>query len=382
MTPPGTEPFTIAVADSVLADLHERLDRTRWPDEIPGSGWAHGAALDDVRALAHYWRHTFDWRAREAELNATFPGSRVTIDGLGIHYAHLPGVGRSPTPLLLLHGWPGSFVEMDKIVGPLTDPAAHGGSADDAFDIVVPSLPGHGFSDAPGAGFGADRCAPFLHRLMTDVLGYTSYGVQGGDRGAMVGMSIGHQFPRSVLGLHLNLAGGIPGDGDDRTPDEDAWLADTAAWLAEEGGYSAIQSTRPLTLAYGLHDSPVGLLAWIAEKWKVWSDCDGDLLSCFTPDDLLTNVTVYWVTQSLRSSAHWYLEHRLHPPAAMRPVRIDVPTGVAMFPHEVMRPPHSAVARKYDLRQFTEMPRGGHFAAMEQPELLVEDMRSFFRLVR
>jgi pimeloyl-ACP methyl ester carboxylesterase len=286
-------------------------------------------------------------------------------------------------PLLLLHGWPGSFAEMVKVAPMLADPGAHGGDPADAFDVVVPSLPGHGFSDiVTRPGYGADECADDMHTLMTEVLGHDRYGCQGGDRGAFVSAGLADRHPDAVVGIHLNFPTGIPGDGDERTDDERRWLDDQAAWMATEGGYIAIQSTKPQTLAFGLNDSPVGLLAWIVEKWRAWSDCGGDVEACFTKDELLTNATLYWATQTIRSSMHYYLEHRRNPPAAMRPVRIEVPTGVAMFPAEVVRPPRSAVARKYDLRHWTDMPRGGHFAAMEQPDALVEDVRAFFRPLR
>jgi pimeloyl-ACP methyl ester carboxylesterase len=286
-------------------------------------------------------------------------------------------------PLLLLHGWPGSFAEMYKVAPLLADPGAHGGDPRDAFDVIVPSLPGHGLSDAVlQPGFGADECSDVMRALMTDVLAIPRFGAQGGDRGAFVSAGLGHRHADAVLGIHLNLAGGIPGSGDELTDAERQWLAEQQAWFAEEGGYIAIQGTRPQTLGFALNDSPVGLLAWIVEKWRAWSDCNGDVESCFTKDELLTNATVYWVTQTIRSSMHYYYEHRVNPPAAVRPVRIDVPTGIAMFPVEVMHVPQTAVARKYDVRRWTEMPAGGHFAAMEQPDALVAEVRDFFRPLR
>ncbi|HVM64583.1 MAG TPA: epoxide hydrolase, partial [Acidimicrobiales bacterium] len=351
------EPFGLAVADELLDDLADRVRRTRWTDAIPGSGWMFGADAGYLRKLADYWVDGFDWRAQERLLNARLPGYITELDGRRLHFAHVPGEGPRPMPLVLLHGWPGSFAEMYKVAPLLAGPAAHGGDARDAFHVVVPSLPGHGFSDAVLApGFGADECAAIVRSVMVDVLGYPSFGAQGGDRGAFVATALGHQARDHVRGIHLNLAGGIPA----RPPDgeEAAWLDDQARWLADEGGYIAIQSTRPQTLAFALNDSPVGLLAWVVEKWRAWSDCDGDPERCFTPDELLTNVTLYWVTGTIRSSMHWYLEHRQRPPVFVRPERVDVPTGVAVFPKEVMRTPRSAVARKYDLRHWTTMPRG------------------------
>jgi pimeloyl-ACP methyl ester carboxylesterase len=314
-------------------------------------------------------------------LNDRLPGWSATIDGRGVHAARLPGKGPEPLPLVLLHGWPGSFVEMVKVAPMLADPAAYGGDPADAFDVVVPSLPGHGYSDPPlQEGFGADECADLMRTLMVDVLHYERFGAQGGDRGAFVATGLGYRHADVVAGIHLNLAGGIPGAPPTR--EEVAWLADQSRWMADEGGYMAVQGTRPQTLGVALNDSPVGLLAWIVDKWRAWSDCRGDVETCFTADELLTNVTLYWLTATIRSSMHWYLEHRRRPPAFVRPERIEVPTGVAAFPREVMRTPRGAVERKYDLRQWTDMDRGGHFAAMEQPLALVEDVRRFFRPLR
>jgi pimeloyl-ACP methyl ester carboxylesterase len=375
------EPFPIAVADDVLDDLADRIRRTRWTDAIPGAGWEFGADVDYLRSLARYWADGFDWRAQERLFNERLPSYVAEVDGRRLHFAHLRGTGPRPMPLVLLHGWPGSFAELYKVAPLLADPGAHGGDARDAFDVVVPSLPGHGFSEPVlAAGFGADECAEVVRALMVDVLGYPWFGAQGGDRGAFVATALGYLVRDHVRGIHLNLAGGIPAQPPEA--EEGAWLDDQARWLADEGGYIAIQSTRPLTIGLALNDSPVGLLAWIVEKWRAWSDCDGDLERCFTEDELLANVTLYWVTGTIRSSVHWYLEHRRRPPVFVRPERIEVPTGVATFPKEVMRTPRSAVARKYDLRHWTTMAKGGHFAAMEQPDALVEDIRTFFRPLR
>jgi pimeloyl-ACP methyl ester carboxylesterase len=376
-------PCPIAVDQAVLDDLAERVRRTRWSDGITGAGWDHGTDLAYLRELAAYWVDGFDWRAQERALNKRLPGWVASVGGRRIHFASSPGRGPAPLPLLLLHGWPGSFVEMAKVAPLLADPGAHGGDPADAFDVFVPSLPGHGFSDPVlSEGYGADECADDLHALMTGVLGIERFGCQGGDRGAFVSIGMAHRHRPSVIGIHLNLATGIVGSGDDLTDDERRWSADTAAWMAEEGGYIAIQSTRPQTLGVALNDSPVGLLSWIVEKWRAWSDCGGDVERCFTRDELLTNATLYWVTGTIRSSMHYYLEHRRRPPVAVRPERVDVPTGVAMFPAEVMRVPRTAVERKFDVRRWTDMPRGGHFAAMEQPEALVAEIRAFFRPLR
>ncbi|HEX4216880.1 MAG TPA: epoxide hydrolase [Acidimicrobiales bacterium] len=377
------QPFPVAVEDDVLDDLFDRVRRTRYTDAVPGAGWTHGTSIDYLRELAGYWADGFDWRAQERWLNQQLPGWVVDIEGRRVHYARCPGMGPDPLPLVLLHGWPGSFVEMVKVAPLLADPARYGGDPADAFEVIVPSLPGHGFSAAAlRPGFGADQCADVIHALMTDVLGLPRFGAQGGDRGAFVCAGLGHRHGDAIAGIHLNLATGIPGTAGEMTDDEHRWLGAQQAWIAEEGGYMAIQGTRPQTLGFALNDSPVGLAAWIVEKWRAWSDCRGDIESVFTKSELLTNVTLYWVTETIRSSMHYYYEHRQHPPVAVGPERIDVPTGVAMFPAEVMRVPREAVARKYDLRRWTEMDAGGHFAAMEQPGALVADIREFFRPLR
>lgn len=366
-------PFAIRIADEILEDLRRRILQTRWPDELPGMGWDLGVELAYARELADEWARSFDWRAQEARLNRELPGHRCRIDDLDIHFARVGEGHRKDRPaLMLLHGWPSSFAEMAKIAPLLSD----------SFDVVVPSLPGHGFSSIPRApGFGPDECAPILIRLMKEFLGHARFFVHGGDRGAFVAASMAHADPASIAGIHITLPTGLFAEGEQATEEERRFASDTARWMAEEGGYSAIQSTRPQTLAYAMHDSPVGLMAWILEKFRQWSDCGGDLESRFTRDELLTNVTIYWATGTLRSSAHWYWERRLRPPAASRAVRIEVPTGVAMFPKEVMRTPRSAVERKYDLRHWTTMASGGHFPALEEPEALAADIRKFVATV-
>ena len=378
--PAAPEPFVVRASDALLEDLDRRLAQARWPSVVEPD-WTRGTEPGWLRGLVDAWRDDFDWRAREAWLNTTLPGHRVPLRGIDLHYVRLRGRGPDPMPLLLLHGWPSSFVEMHRLVGPLTDPVAHGGAAEDSFDVVIGSLPGHGFSSAPSdPRFGADDAADLFRDLMVDVLGYPRFAVHGGDRGAFVATGLAHRFPQETIAIHQSLPMGLPGSPP--SAEERDWLETTARWSAEEGGYSAIQGTRPMTLAYGLSDSPLGLAAWILEKFRAWSDCDGDPLNVFTRDDLLTNVMIYWMTDSIYPSSRFYWAHRHAPPAAVRPERIDVPTGIALFPKEVMRPPRSAVERKYDLRQWTEMDRGGHFPALEQPQALVEDLRSFLRAFR
>jgi pimeloyl-ACP methyl ester carboxylesterase len=384
---PALERFEVHVPEDVLADLRARIHRTAWPDQPADVTWELGVDGTYLRGLAAAWADEFDWTAAAARLNGELPGWRARVGEHTVHVALVPPASPSPLggptarpPVVLLHGWPSSYCELLELAPRLADPGRYGGDPADAVPVVVPSLPGHGFSSIPPrTGFGADECADVLRDLLVDVLGLGRFVVHGGDRGAFVATSLGHRHPDVVAGIHLTLPTGIPGIGEDRTADESRWLADTAAWSAEEGGYSAIQGTRPQTLAYAMHDSPVGMLAWIVEKFRAWSDCGGDVESRFSRDLLLTNATIYWVTGTFRAASHWYWEHRQRPPAAARPVRVEVPTGVAAFPGEVMRTPRSAVARKYDLVHWTDMSSGGHFPALEEPDLLAADIRAFLR---
>ncbi len=379
------EPFKIAVPDDVLADLRERLARTRWPDEIPGSGWEYGTNLAYLRELIEYWRTRYDWRVHERELNR-FAHFRADVGGLKIHFIHEPGRGPNPTPLLLVHGWPGSIYEFDRIIPMLTDPAAHGGDAADSFTVVAPSLPGYGFSDHPVArAMNGAAIAEIFFKLMTEVLGYSRFAAQGGDWGAAIVSRIGEAYEKSVYGIHLNMIAVAPARGREAgelSAAEKAFLAEADKWRREETGYQAIQGTRPQTLAYGLNDSPAGLCAWIIEKFRSWSDCGGDLERRFTKDQLLTNVTIYWVTQTINSSVRLYYEARHHPGRLKEGTRIEAPTAVAVFPGEMVRPPREWAERAYNIQRWTVMPSGGHFAAMEEPAALAADVRAFFREMR
>jgi pimeloyl-ACP methyl ester carboxylesterase len=362
-------PFRYRAPDAALDDLRRRLAATRWPAPL-GDGWTYGTDGAWLRDVVAYWRDRFDWRAREAWLDAVLPGELVRIGDLDVHFARVRGRGARPFPLLLLHGWPSSFVEMHRLAARL---------ADASFDVVVPSLPGHGHSTAPrDPAFGADHAADVLRTLMVDVLGHRRFGVHGGDRGAFVAAGLAHRHPADVLGIHLTLPTGVPAPPSERSPEEQAWLDATARWHASAGAYLAAQATRPLSLAYGLGDSPVGLAAWIVEKLRAWSDCDGDVERAIGRDDVLTTIAIYWLTGTIGPSMQWYWAHRHAPPVALRPDRIEVPTGVALFPKEVTRPPRSAVARKYALVRWTEMPRGGHFPALETPHDLAAEIRAFF----
>jgi len=379
------EPFRIAVPDTVLADLRERLARTRFPDEIVDAGWTYGTNLAYLRELVAYWRDRYDWRAAEAHLNR-FPQFRARVGDLWIHFIHVRGKGPRPLPLVMTHGWPGSVAEFVKIIGPLTDPAAHGGDPGDAFDLVCPSMPGYGFSERPRfPGMDAERIAALWVELMAG-LGYQRFGAQGGDWGAMVSTYLGANHADRVVGIHLNMVIAFPPDPQNPLAgldqDEVADLMPMQRFLAEETGYQRIQGTKPQTLGYALNDSPAGLAAWIVEKFRTWSDCGGELERRFTKDELLTNVMLYWVTETATSSARLYYE-MVHagkfPPTGLR---VDVPTACAIFPAEIVKPPRAWVERMYAVSRWTRFPAGGHFAALEEPVALVEDVRAAFRSLR
>jgi pimeloyl-ACP methyl ester carboxylesterase len=380
------EPFRIAVPDAVLTDLHERLARTRFPDEIPDSGWTYGTNLAYLRELVAYWRERYDWRAEETRLNRC-QQFRARVGDLRIHFIHERGAGPQPFPLVITHGWPGSVAEFTKILGPLTDPARHGGDPADAFDVVAPSMPGYGFSDHPTTpGMEPERIAALWAELMAG-LGYARFGAQGGDWGAMVTTYLGLCHADRVAGIHLNMVVAVPEDRNNPdltgvTPEELGGLMEMQQWLKEETGYQSIQGTKPQTLAYALNDSPAGLAAWIVEKFRSWSDCDGDVERRFTKDELLTDVMLYWVPEAANASCRLYYE-AVHadkfPPTGFR---VEVPTGCAIFPKEIIKPPRVWAERAFNVQRWTRLPRGGHFAAMEEPELLVEEIRAFFRPLR
>jgi pimeloyl-ACP methyl ester carboxylesterase len=386
MTTVAVRPFTIEVPESVLEDLRERLQRTRWPGEIAGGGWTYGTNLDYMRELVRYWLDDYDWRAQEAALNR-LPQFIATVDGLEIHFVHVRGAGPSPLPLIISHGWPGSFAEMVEVIGPLADPAAHGGDPADAFDVVVPSLPGYGFSQHPRQpGMTPRRIGQIFAKLMTEVLGYPRFAAQGGDWGSLITAAMAREYPDQVLGIHLNMLGVRPNTGPGTPPlteEEQAWLQRAQAGRDEETGYQRIQGTRPQTLAYGLTDSPVGLAAWIVEKFRAWSDCKGEIESSFTKDQLLTNIMIYWITGSIGTSIQLYYEAFHDPSMRLGPnERIEAPAGFAAFPGELFGANRSWAERALNLRHWSTPPRGGHFAALEEPALFVEDVRAFFRTLR
>ena len=378
------EPFALHVADDAIADLRARLARTRFPDQAPGAPWANGSDVAYMQELVSYWRTDFDWRAQEARLNA-LPQYKSPLHGIDVHFLHVPGVGPDPCPLLLAHGWPGSVFEFLELIPRLADPARFGGDPADAFTVVAPSLPGFGLSFAPGQPrFSVEAIADCLADLM-GALGYERFAAQGGDWGAFVASRLGYARPGRMIGIHLNL---MPLRRDpkmvaDPTPEEQRYLDELAAWLKEETGYQWIQGTRPQTLAFALTDSPAGLAAWIVEKFRAWSDCGGDLESVFTRDRLLANVSLYWFTGAIGSS-FWPYYARMHGPWPIPDgATIDVPTGYSEFPREILRPPRSLAERTFtDLRRWSVMARGGHFAALEQPDALAEEVRALFRPLR
>lgn len=382
---PNPTPFRLAVPDAAITDLRSRLGLTRFPDQAPDAPWAYGTDLAYMKTLVPYWREQFDWRAQEAALNA-FPQFKVPLHGIDLHYLHVPGKGPSPTPLLLMHGWPGSVFEFLDIIPRLTDPARFGGDPADAFTVVAPSLPGYGLSFAPGQPrFNIEAIAACFAELMTGVLGYPRYAAQGGDYGAFAASRLGHAHAEGVIGIHINLLT-IQRDRPppaNPTEEERDYFAALAAWLKEETGYQWIQGTKPQTLAYGLTDSPAGLAAWIAEKFRTWTDCDGDPESVISRDHLLANISLYWFTAAIGSS-FWPYYARMH---GQWPIpsggTVDVPTGYCAFPKEIIRPPRSIARQMYtNIQRWTVMPRGGHFAAMEQPEALAEEICAFFRPLR
>jgi pimeloyl-ACP methyl ester carboxylesterase len=367
-------PFHIDVPQQELDDLRDRLRRTRYFTGGPDS-WDLGTPATYLTELVTYWAETFDWYAAESALNA-MPQFQADIDDVRLHFVHVKGAGPAPLPLLFTHGWPGSFWEVHKIIGPLTDPAAHGGDPADAFDVVAPSLPGYGFSSHPGRpGVGPAAIAGLFDRLLTEVLGYPRYVAQGGDWGATVTSALGRHEGASVAAIHLNMfVPTVP-----LTADDAEYTEPIKRWREEEGGYGHIQGTKPQTLAHALVDSPAGTAAWIVEKFRTWSDCGGDVESVFSKDDLLTNIMLYWLGGTIGTSVRLYQEARHE---SRRPGPVTVPTAFAAFPKEISSAPRDVIGRHYNLQHYTKFQRGGHFAALEQPEALVADIREAFRPYR
>ncbi|MFJ2259333.1 epoxide hydrolase family protein [Streptomyces sp. NPDC087844] len=381
---PQPEPFTPHTEPAALEDLRTRLRATRWPDAPEDAGWSLGTDVDYLRELVAHWADTFDWPAQEAAL-ARLPRFRVRLGGLGIHFVHARAVAPpGPVlPLVLSHGWPDSFWRYSKVVPLLTDPGAHGADPADAFDVVVPDMPGYGYSDRPlGPPLDSIGVAGLWAELM-DVLGYARFGAAGGDIGSHVSRYLALDHPDRVVAVH-RMDGGLPvfaGDPADLTPEERAWFANAAAWGASEGAYGAMHRTRPQTAAAGLNDSPAGLAAWIVEKLRAWSDCDGDLERSFTKDEILTNVTLYWLTGTIGSSMRMYNANGALPPEQLTR-RVEVPSGFSLFQGDIVRPPRAWLERTTNAVYVKEPARGGHFAPFEEPELYAEELRAFFRPYR
>jgi epoxide hydrolase len=373
-------PFRIAISDRDLDDLRDRLRRTRWPEREPVDDWSQGIPLEYVKELCRYWLEEYDWRASEARLNA-FPQFRTQLDGLGIHFLHVRSPEPGALPLIITHGWPGSIVEFHKVIGPLTDPAAHGGDPADAFHVVCPSLPGYAWSDKPArTGWGAGRIASAWAELMAR-LGYDRYGAQGGDWGALVTTYIGQQDVDHLAGIHLNMVVALPDPAtmDDLTEREQASIASFEYYDRWDSGYAKEQGTRPQTLGYGLLDSPAGQCAWIMEKFWAWTDCDGDPANVLTRDEMLDNVMLYWLPGTGASSARLYWQSVTD--FDVEPV--TVPIGCSIFPREMLRPSRRWAEKRFtDLRYWNELETGGHFAAFEQPETFVNELRACFRPLR
>ena len=376
------EPFSIRVEDEVLSDLRARIRNTRWPDQVPGVSWEQGTDLQYLRQVLAYWADGFDWRARERELNA-FDQFRAELDGIQTHFVHVRARRGRGIPLILTHGWPSTFVELLPLVPFLTDPQGQGIDAP-AFDVVIPSLPGYGFSERPArTGVTIRYTASLWHRLMRG-LGYDRYGAQGGDFGAGVTTFMALDDPEPMVGIHLSNLEISPYTGPGSQPlseAERAYLAQKQRWSEAERGYSAIQSTKPQSLGYGLNDSPAGLAAWVLEKWRSWADCRGDLDGRFSRDFLLTTVTLYWVTATITPSIRDYFDNRWFGVTMGPDDFVNVPTAIAVFANQFVpegAPPREWAERLYNLRQWTPMPRGGHFAPAEEPERLARDIATFF----
>ena len=387
---PKKEPFTISVPDATLEDLRARLARTRFPRDFGNSNWEYGTNTAYLKELVEYWHTKYDWRKHEREMNS-YANYKTEIDGIPIHFIHEPGKGPNPIPLILTHGWPWTFWDLHKVIRPLTDPAAFGGDPRESFDVVVPSLPGYGFSTPlTTTGINYWKTADLWVKLMQDVLGYKRFAAAGGDWGAIVTAQLGHKYADRLIGIHMHLLvslGFFTGGGpkpEDFGPGEEGWLERNRNFMENESGYMRLQCTKPQTVAAALNDSPAGLASWIVEKRRTWSDCGGDVEKRFSKDDLCTTCTLYWITESYGTSARYYYEaaHNLWTPSHDRMPVVEAPTGAAVFLKEVMLMPRKWAERYYNLKRWTVMPSGGHFAPMEEPRLLVDDLRAFFRMLR
>jgi pimeloyl-ACP methyl ester carboxylesterase len=374
------QPFKIEVAQETLDDLQQRLKKTRWPDEVKEANWDYGTNLGYLKTLVEYWQNTFDWRQQEASINQ-FAQYYTTVDGLGIHFIYERAKSSNSMPLLMLHGWPSTFYQMVKIIPMLTNPASYGNDSALSFDVIVPSLPGYGFSEQPKKrGMGLSEIAELMHKLMTTKLGYQRYATRSGDLGAGVTQQMVLMYPEAIIGNHTSgtnpYVGEVP---DNLTEAEQKFVENVERWQQEEMAYALLHSTKPQTLAYGLNDSPVGLAAWIIEKFRRWSDCNGDVETRFTKDELLTNVMIYWVTQTINSSIRLYYEVA-HTQANWG--WVDVPTAIIMPSKDMFPTPREWLERSSRLDRWIETERGGHFLEMEEPEMVADDLRKFFTTLR
>jgi pimeloyl-ACP methyl ester carboxylesterase len=382
--------FSIEVSPEVLSDLRRRLKNTRWSYQVEGINWDAGTDLHYLRELVNYWEGSYDWREQETALNR-FAHFKTDVDGVGVHFIHERGKGPNPFPIVLTHGYPDSFYRFAKIIPMLTDPESFGGRAEDAFDVVVPGLPGYGFSDRPPAVGTLFRVNDLWAQLMMDKLGYEQFGAHGGDWGSTVTEQLARSHSDSVVAIHLTDVpfGHIFQRPDDLSSAEVKYFKHNEQWMQKEGAYAQIQSTKPQSLAPGLNDSPAGLAAWMVEKFRAWSDCGGDIESRFSKDELLTHVMIYWVTESIGTSFLPYYDYANAGAVTWMKEGIKkwagsskVPAAFALFPKDISRPPREWAERFFNVERWTEMPRGGHFAAMEEPEMLAEDIRAWFRAFR
>lgn len=380
---PRLKPFRVNIPQAKIDHIIKRVREAQWPDRLDVDDWRYGANWDYMRSLSKYWVEQFDWRKAEANLNR-YPQFLARVGDNDIHFYYVKGRGPKPMPLILTHGWPGSVFEFLEAIGPLSDPASFGGSAHDAFDVIVPSMPGYGFSSKPfGKPVGPPTTATLWNTLMTKVLGYSKYGAQGGDFGGRITAQLGRAYPDSLFGIHLNnMAGPLKfPEESEQTPEERSWKRDSdAEWLAE-GGYSREHHTKPQTVSFALTDNPLGTAAWIVEKLKIWSDSPDKREPVFTKDQVLTDVMIYLVTDAIGTSIWFYRGIDDEPPLVSR---VSVPTGVINSPHELLifTPPKSVMERNFNLVRFTQLTKGGHFAFWEQPGAMVEDVREFFRTLR
>jgi len=387
---PTKERFTVAIPDAALADLKDRLARTRFPGDFGNPNWEYGTNTAYLKELVEYWRTQYDWRKVERQINS-YANYKTEIDGVPIHFIHEPGKGPNPIPLILTHGWPWTFWDLHKVIRPLADPASYGDDPEDAFDVVVPSLPGYGFSTPlTKTGVNYWTTADLWVKLMQDVLGYKKFAAEGGDWGAIITEQLGHKHADKLIGIYLHLLIQLTlfGEGgpkpEDFGPGEEGWAERGKHFFEEESGYSAIQMTKPQTVASALNDSPAGLAAWLDEKRRTWSDCGGDIEKRFSKDDLCTTATIYWLTESYGTSARYYYEavHNPWKPSHNRTPIVEAPTGAGVFLKEVFLMPRKWAERYLNLKRWTIMPSGGHFAPMEEPQVLIDDIRAFFRTLR